>query len=100
MDTNSGTGRKNIIDRYRLTVELIVEKWAIGKPPNPSPVATSKKPSGYFRLTNFLLEYLAANGTFPSGIHDMPEGRDTLGNLEPSFPVDFDIILKGFTLPE
>ncbi|NTV03207.1 MAG: hypothetical protein HGB04_10600 [Chlorobiaceae bacterium] len=100
METKSGSGQQDLINRYRTVVEQIVEKWAVGKPPNPSPVATSNKPSGYFRLTNWLLEYLAAHGELPSGLHDMPEGRDILGNLEPSFPVDFDIILEGFTLPE
>lgn len=95
-------GKENdtLVDRYRIVVGQIVDKWAIGKPPNPSPVATSNKPSGYFRLMNFLLDYLARHGRFPSGIHDMPEGRDLLGNPEPSFPVDFDLILDGFALPE
>lgn len=81
-------------------VEQIVERWAIGKPPNPSPAATSDKPSGYFRLTGYLLEYLASNGAFPEGVHMMPEGRDALGNPEPSFPVDFDQVLQGFPLPD
>ena len=100
METSSSNRANEFIDRYQPLVVSIVETWAIGKPPNPSPVATSNKPSGYFRLTNYLLEYLVTHGTFPSGIHDMPEGKDRLGNSEPSFPVDFDSILKGFTLPE
>jgi len=87
-------------EKYQSLVELVVERWAEGKPPNPSPTATSGKPSGYFRLRGYLLEYLAKNGVFPSGVHMMPEGRDSLGNVEPSFPVDFDEILDGFTLPE
>jgi hypothetical protein len=99
MDTKPANGRDELLERYRALVGQIVEKWAIGKPPNPSPAATSDKPSGYFRLTNYLLEYLADHRRFPAGIHDMPEGRDSLGNLEPSFPVDFDLILKGFDLP-
>jgi hypothetical protein len=85
---------------YRPIVEEIVDHWAIGKPPNPSPAATSTKPSGYFRLTNYLLDYLAANGEFPAGVHMMPEGRDRFGQLEPSFPVDFDPLTGGRALPE
>ncbi len=100
MESRPATGRDELPARYRALVEQIVESWAIGKPPNPSPAATSNKPSGYFRLTNYLLEYLAEHRIFPAGIHDMPEGRDSLGNLEPSFPVDFDLILKGFVLPD
>ena len=99
METKPAAGRDELPAGYRALVKQIVEKWAIGKPPNPSPAATSDKPSGYFRLTNYLLEYLADNRSFPTGIHAMPEGRDSLGNLEPSFPVDFDLILKGFDLP-
>ncbi len=95
----SGIADRESGDRYRQLVERIVEQWAVGKPPNPSPAATSNKPSGYFRLTNYLLEYLATHGSFPCGVHEMPEGRDILGNLEPSFPVDFDSILEGFELP-
>lgn len=100
MKPEQNSSREAATEKYRPLVEQIVEHWAIGKPPNPSPAATSTKPSGYFRLTNYLLEYLIVHGTFPSGIHAMPEGRDRQGNLEPSFPVDFDEILKGFTLPE
>lgn len=87
-------------DRYRPIVEEIVEQWAIGKPPNPSPAATSTKPSGYFRLTNWLLDYLVMHGEFPKGVHMMPEGRDRFGELEPSFPVDFDPLTGGRVLPE
>ncbi|MCE1274790.1 MAG: hypothetical protein LWW75_09785 [Chlorobiales bacterium] len=100
MNISQDAFREAAIDKFRPVVEQIVEHWAIGKPPNPSPAATSDKPSGYFRLTNYLMEYLIAHGTFPSGIHAMPEGRDRLGNLEPSFPVDFDEILKGFAMPD
>jgi hypothetical protein len=82
-------------ESFRPLVEQIVERWAIGKPPNSSPVATSDKPSGYFRLTGYLLDYLESTGALPEGVHMMPEGRDALGNLEPSFPVDFDRILQG-----
>jgi hypothetical protein len=85
---------------YRPLVEEVVEQWAVGKPPNPSPAATSSKPSGYFRLTNWLLDYLVANGEFPKGVHMMPEGRDSFGQLEPSFPVDFDPLTSDRALPE
>jgi hypothetical protein len=84
---------------YQAIVEAIVEQWAIGKPPNPSPLSKTNKPSGYFRLRDYLLSYLITNRTFPAGVHAMPEGRDVKGNIEPSFPVDFNEILKGFTLP-
>jgi hypothetical protein len=94
------SGHETNTELFRPLVEQIVEHWAIGKPPNPSPAATSDKPSGYFRLTNWLLDYLVMNREFPSGIHEMPEGRDRFGNLESSFPVDFDQILDGFTLPD
>jgi hypothetical protein len=85
--------RSQLEARYRPLVEEVVEQWAVGKPPNPSPAATSSKPSGYFRLTNWLLDYLVANGEFPKGVHMMPEGRDRFGQLEPSFPVDFDSLI-------
>lgn len=94
------TERNQLEVLYRPVVEEIVERWAVGKPPNPSPAATSNKPSGYFRLTGWLLEYMVTKREFPRGVHQMPEGRDILGNLEPSFPVDFCEILKGFSLPE
>lgn len=100
MNISQDACREAAIEKFRPVVERIVDRWAIGKPPNPSPAATSDKPSGYFRLSNYLLEFLVVNGTFPAGIHAMPEGRDRLGNLEPSFPVDFDEILKGFTMPD
>lgn len=99
MDTQNTNPPEAAADRYQALVELIMSRWAEGKPPNPSPAATSDKPSGYFRLSGYLLEYLSDHGAFPVGVHAMPEGRDRLGNLEPSFPVDFDDILKGFTLP-
>jgi len=92
--------RSQLEARYRPLVEEVVELWAIGKPPNPSPTATSSKPSGYFRLTNWLLDYLVANGEFPKGVHMMPEGRDRFGQLEPSFPVDFDPLTSDRALPE
>lgn len=85
---------------YRPTVEAIVETWAIGKPPNPSPFSTSNKPVGYFRFREYLLKYLITNRAFPAGVHAMPEGKDIHGNPEPSFPIDFNEILKGFSLPE
>ncbi|AOS83699.1 hypothetical protein BIU88_05775 [Chlorobaculum limnaeum] len=93
---SQNTNRRNQLEaRYRPIVEEIVEQWAIGKPPNPSPAATSSKPSGYFRLTNWLLDYLMVHGEFPKGVHMMPEGRDRFGELEPSFPVDFDPLTEG-----
>ncbi len=98
MDHRHDAAHEAAREAFHPLVVRIVERWAIGKPPNPSPVATSDKPSGYFRLTGYLLEYLALNGDFPEGVHMMPEGRDALGNLEPSFPVDFDRILQGFSL--
>ncbi|NTU53519.1 MAG: hypothetical protein HGA97_07445 [Chlorobiaceae bacterium] len=87
MDNRERIGREAL---YLPAVEEIVERWAEGKPPNPSPAATSDKPSGYFRLTNWLLDYLVTNREFPKGVHQMPEGLDRFGTIEPSFPVDFD----------
>jgi hypothetical protein len=95
MDTDDRNRREAC---YRPIVEKIVESWAVGKPPNPSPAATSNKPSGYFRLTGYLLDYLVMNGDFPKGVHMMPEGRDRFGQLEPSFPVDFDQLTGEETL--
>lgn len=80
---------------YRPLVETIVERWATGKPPNPSPAATSNKPSGYFRLTHWLLDYLVTHQEFPTGVHQMPEGIDRFGAIEPSFPVDFDPLTEN-----
>ncbi len=74
---------------YQPVVERIVEGWAAGKPL----LETTGKPSGYYRLTNYLREYLVSKGTFPKGVHAMPEGRDRHNNIEPSFPVDFDSII-------
>jgi hypothetical protein len=91
--------RTRLETRFRPIVETIVEQWAVGKPPNPSPAATSSKPSGYFRLTNYLLDFLVTNGRFPEGVHMMPEGRDRFGQLEPSFPVDFEPLTAGKSLP-
>lgn len=84
---------------YRPFVEEIVEAWAVGKPPNPSPAATSDKPSGYFRMTNWLLDYLVSNREFPKGVEQMPEGIDRFGTVEPSFPVDFDPLCSNRTPP-
>ncbi len=81
--------------RYQPVVEQIVERWAFGKPP----LEATGKPSGYYRLTNYLLEYLLANGAFPKGIHAMPEGRDRNNTIEPSFPVDFDSIVGDIVFP-
>ncbi len=81
---------------YLPVISEIVEGWAIGKPP----LASTGKPSGYYRLSNYLLEYLLDEGSFPTGIHAMPEGLDRHNNIEPSFPVDFDQIIGERTLPE
>ncbi len=84
---NTGLHGKTVAD-YQPVVEQIVEGWAAGKPL----LETTGKPAGYYRLTNYLLEYLVANGTFPAGVHAMPEGRDRNNNIDPSFLVDFDSI--------
>ena len=81
---------------YQAIVAHIVDGWAIGKPV----LQSTGKPSGYYRLTKYLLDYLLANAAFPKGIHLMPEGRDRYNNLEPSFPVDFDSIIGDSTLPD
>jgi len=85
---------------FQPVVEEIVERWAEGKPPNPSPAATADKPSGYFRLTNYLLDYLFSYRKFPKGVHRMPEGRDRFGTLEPGFVVNFDTIIGDSVLPK
>ncbi|MBN1928258.1 MAG: hypothetical protein JW764_01745 [Chlorobiaceae bacterium] len=84
---------------YRPVVEEIVERWAAGKPPNPSPAATSDKPSGYFRLTGYLLDYVIRHHALPEGLHRMPEGRDRFGALEPGFVVNFDQVTGDSALP-
>ncbi len=81
---------------YEAVVLQIVEGWAQGKPTLP----TTGKPSGYYRLTNYLRDYLLVHRRFPKGIHTMPEGRDSFNKIEPSFPVDFDAIIGTLTLPE
>ena len=81
---------------YQVIVEGIVERWAAGKPK----LQSSGKPSGYYRLTSYLLDYIRLNHALPTGIHAMPEGRDRFNNLEPSFPVDFDTITGGMVMPE
>jgi hypothetical protein len=81
---------------YLATVEQIVDGWAVGKPV----LESTGKPSGYYRLTNYLRQYITAHESLPKGIHFMPEGRDSLNNIEPSFPVDFNSIIGDITLPE
>jgi hypothetical protein len=81
---------------YLATVEQIVDGWAIGKPL----LESTGKPSGYYRLTNYLRQYIIAHDSLPKGIHFMPEGRDSFNNIEPSFPVDFNSIIGDITLPE
>ena len=80
---------------YQPIVEQIVEGWATGKPPLPA----TGKPGGYYRLTNYLLEYLVAHGVFPAGVHAMPEGRDQHNAIEPSFPVDCEVVIGDVVLP-
>jgi len=82
--------------RYQAVVEQIVDGWAVGKPP----LQSTGKPSGYYRLTKYLLEYILLHESFPKGIHPMPEGRDSNNNLEPSFPVDFDTVIGNMAFPE
>lgn len=67
------------------------KKWAVSKLPNPSPIGTSNKSSGYFRSRDYLLRDLITKRT-------IPEGQDIGGNPEPSFPIDFSEILKGLSL--
>ena len=76
------------------SIEEIVEQWAFGKPL----LASTGKPSGYYRLINYLREYITASNTLPTGIHTMPEGRDRFNQLEPSFPVDFDTLIDAIRL--
>lgn len=82
---------KAIRAHYQPIVTELVETWATGRPPLPA----TGKPSGYYRMTAFLLEYLCSNHAFPTGIHNMPEGRDSNNKIEPSFPVDFDLLAAG-----
>jgi hypothetical protein len=81
---------------YRPAVSKVVERWAADKPENPA----SGKPSGYYRLTAYLTEYLVRKNALPTGVHTMPEGRDSQNRIEPSFPVDFDEITGDVELPE
>ncbi|WP_368665421.1 hypothetical protein [Chlorobium sp. KB01] len=85
--------------RYETLVEQIVERWAEGKPANQMPGSTSTKPCGYYRLTNYLLEYMLLHNAFPAGVHAMPEGRDRFNQVEPSFPVDFDSLIGDAEFP-
>jgi len=41
--------------------DQIVESWAKGKPL----LETTGKPSGYYRLTNYLRDYIATHNTLP-----------------------------------
>jgi hypothetical protein len=86
--------RKKVL--YQSTIEQIVDGWAVGKPV----LESTGKPSGYYRLTNYLRQYTIAHESLPKGIHTMPEGRDCFNKLEPSFLVDFDTIIGKITLPE
>lgn len=93
---NQKLGHEKLKTRYSPLVTEMVERWAEGKPLN----ADSGKANGYYRLTGWLLDYLVLHGTFPKGVHAMPEGRDRFNQTEPSFPVDFDTLTEGFSLPE
>lgn len=64
---------------YREQVEALVEKWAEGKPPNPAAESPTAKPSGYYRLSGWLLEYLMEHDELPSGVHAMPRGMTGRG---------------------
>jgi hypothetical protein len=81
---------------YLATIEQIVDGWAVGKPV----LESTGKPTGYYRLTNYLRQYIIAHESLPKGIHFMPEGRDSFNNVEPSFLVDFDSIIGEITLPK
>jgi hypothetical protein len=95
MESMNSSEREQFVSLYKPIVEEIVDRWAVGKPINQF----SGMANGYYRLTNFLLEYLVRERAFPTGVHDMPEGRDRLNRLEPSFPVDFDVIVGETVLP-
>ncbi|NTW64063.1 MAG: hypothetical protein HGA46_08300 [Chlorobiaceae bacterium] len=99
METLTPYDHENQANLCLTTVKEIVERWAEGKPNNQSPGSNSDKPSGYYRLTNYLTGYIMHNKTLPKGVHTMPEGRDRFNQLEPSFTVDFDGITKGIVLP-
>ena len=86
----------NTTSIYQPIVQQIVERWAKGK----SILPTTGKPSGYYRLTNYLLDYLMEHRAFPAGVHAMPEGRDCHQNIEPSFPVDFDAVIGDVVLQD
>lgn len=100
MNTPDNTQNGQLEALYRPVVEEIVERWAEGKPPNPSPAATTDKPSGYFRLTGWLLDYVVKHRTLPAGAHRMPDGRDRFGYFEPAFVVNFDGIVGDSVLPK
>jgi len=80
---------------YLPLVTAMVDRWAAGKPLNPE----SGRANGYYRMTGWLLNYVAEYRALPKGVHKMPEGRDRQGRVEPSFSVDFDIVSEGFSLP-
>ncbi|NEX11761.1 MAG: hypothetical protein C1942_03530 [Prosthecochloris sp.] len=82
-------------DLYRPIVTAMVDRWSEGKPLNPD----SGKANGYYRLTAWLLDYLVLHRSMPQGLHQMPEGRDRFNRIERSFPVDFDELSRGLSLP-
>jgi hypothetical protein len=95
MEGDNTIKREQAAALFRPVVEEIVDRWAFGKPINQF----SNKANGYYRFTNYLLEYLVEYKAFPTGVHDMPEGRDRFNQLEPSFPVDFDVVIGDAVLP-
>jgi hypothetical protein len=81
---------------YLPAVTAMADRWAEGKPLNPD----SGRANGYYRLSAWLLDYLVRHNAMPAGVHEMPEGRDRHGRIEPSFPVDFDPLADGIHLPD
>jgi hypothetical protein len=88
--------REALKTRYLPIVTEMVDRWAEGKPLNPE----SGRANGYYRLTGWLLDYVVQHKGLPGGVHAMPEGCDRFNRIEPSFPVDFDTLTEGFSLPE
>jgi hypothetical protein len=89
-------GREELMARYLPVVLALVERWAAGRPVNEH----SGKAVGYYRLTGWLLDYVVQHRMLPEGVHVMPEGQDRSNRVEPSFPVDFDELTGGFSLPD
>lgn len=88
--------RNDLKALYLPVVTAMADRWAEGKILNPD----SGRANGYYRMTGWLLNYVAEHHALPKGVHEMPEGRDRHGRTEPSFAVDFDRVAEGFSLPE